>query len=143
MSASACLLLASCILLAPARDDAADKEAKALAGTWKLIKAEERGRNMPEEELKNFQLQIEGNKFIITRREQPMPATFKVNPAKSPKELDVTWTEGPHAGSTVKCVYELKEDEFTFRAGDRSGSGDRPKSLTEGGQILFVFKKAK
>ena len=143
MSASAYLLLATCILMAPARDDAADKEAKALAGSWKLIKAAERGRDMPEDDMKDFALQIEGNKLTITRKGEKMPATFTVNPGKSPKELDVTWTEGPFAGSTVKCVYELKGDEFTFRAGQRSGGGERPKSLTEGGQILFVFKKAK
>jgi uncharacterized protein (TIGR03067 family) len=137
-----CLLFVSFLLPAPAQDDAA-KDAKALAGTWKMVKGEDKGTEFPAELVKDFQLKVEGDKFTFTMVGQQMPATFKVNPAKNPKELDITWTEGPDKDKTVKCVYELKEDTFTFRAGNKRGEGERPKSLTEGGEVLFVFKKDK
>lgn len=141
MITSACLLFATCLLSAPPGQDDAAKETKALAGTWKVIRAEERGKEVPEEERKHFQLQVEGNTFTFSLDGTKMAATFKLNPAANPKELDITWTDGPEKDKTVKCVYELKGDTFSFRAGSKNGSSDRPKSLTEGGEILLVFKK--
>ena len=133
-----CLLFVSFLLPSPAHDDA-----KALAGNWKLEKGQHNGMDFPAEIASGFTLKVEGDKFAFTFAGNVKSATFKVNPGKNPKELDVTWTDGNHQGKTVKCVYELKDDTFSFRAGKESGEDERPKSLTEGGEIFFVFKKEK
>lgn len=142
MSLHVSLLFLSLLLPTPAYDDAA-KDAKALSGNWKLVKGEDHGRDFPEDIVKQFTLKVEGDTFTFAVLDQKMNATFKVDPSKNPKELDVTWTDGNNKGKTVKCVYELKDDTFSFRAGNKNGEGERPKSLTEGGEVFFTFKKEK
>jgi uncharacterized protein (TIGR03067 family) len=143
MSLHLCLLCVSCLQPAPAQEDDAAKEAKALAGHWKMVKGEDKGAPLPEAIVKEFQIRIDGNNFNFTIRERAMAATFTVNPAKNPKELDITLNDGRNKGKTLKCVYELKGDIFTFRASSPDDKSERPKSLTEGGETLFVFKKEK
>ena len=43
---------------------------------------------------------------------QPDAGQTKLDPAKSPRAIDITGTKGPDEGKTFLAIYELKGDEL-------------------------------
>jgi len=99
---------------------------------------------VPAKTLEGATLTIEGNKHTVKVGKQTYKGTHKLDTTKSPKTIDITDTEGPFKGKTVKGIYELKGDEF--RICYSLPGKDRPKSFTakEGtGYHSHVWKRAK
>ena len=97
-----CLLVLGVVFLLAA-DDAADEVKKELArfeGTWKFVSVEMEKMKLPEEALKHPRLKIEGDKFSVSDENVSQSGTFKVDPTKKPKTIDVTFTDGPEKGKT-------------------------------------------
>jgi uncharacterized protein (TIGR03067 family) len=126
------------------KDGAAEKELKKLEGTWVLVAGEEKGKKLSEELLKKSKLVIIGNKHEVHVGDTVIKGTHKLNPAKKPKQIDASDTEGPYAGKGAHGIYEIKGDEFKVCF---SGPGkDRPTEFSTSsgaGEILHVWKKAK
>lgn len=90
-------------------------------------------------------------KFTLYFNDQELvfKGTFKIDPSKKPKHMDLTVKEGPmFEGQTAMAVYDLKDDKFYWCAG-MPGSGKRPEALPakegdgEGEHLFMIFKKAK
>jgi uncharacterized protein (TIGR03067 family) len=70
--------------------------------------------------------------------------TFKLDPTKRPKTIDITFTEGKHKGKTVPGIYEIESDAFRVciaRDGD-----ERPAEFSArlgSGRTLVVYKREK
>ena len=69
---------------------------------------------------------------------------FKVNPAASPKTIDLTFSDGPGKDKTQKGIYELDQDtqKICFAKGDQP----RPSEFTSkpgSGQMIQVLKREK
>lgn len=125
------------------KDDKAGKDLAPFQGAWQVVSLETDGMAVPGEHTKGLTLVIKGNERVLEQDgEVKSKATFKVDPAKKPKAIDIEVSDGPLAGRTVRGVYEFKGDTLTVCLA--IGDDKRPDdfSAKEGsGRQLQVFKK--
>jgi uncharacterized protein (TIGR03067 family) len=76
--------------------------------------------------------------------DQTVVSTFQLDPSKSPKEVDFTFTEGPQKGQTVRGIYEVDGATFRICRGLRA-EVERPGEFAapgESGLILVSYKRS-
>jgi uncharacterized protein (TIGR03067 family) len=126
---------------------AADKPGQDLRqfqGTWSVESIIRDGVAVPDDQTQRLVLVVKDNERMVKDGDEvKSKATFTVNVATSPKEMDITVSDGPLAGKTLRGIYELKDDTLTICL-TLEGAG-RPGDLTakEGsGRLLQVYKKS-
>ena len=103
--------------------------------TWAVTAAERDEEKLSEEDIKGWTLTFKGNKLIGKGRKAD-EQTFTLDPAKKPKEIDIT----PKA----KGIYELEGDRLTLRVYfDGSARPTSPKGALKKGEVLIVLKREK
>src|SRR5262245_45447230 len=148
-AAMRCLVFALLVLAllphSPAQQQPEQKakpDAEAIIGTWSIVGLETGGKGEPE---KNFR----GNTFTFTKdkatlREgsyQPIDFTYTLEPAKTPKTIDLTTTKG--GSNTIKGIYKLEGDDVVMSL---SIGGMRPTEFatkTGGDTETFTLKRIK
>jgi uncharacterized protein (TIGR03067 family) len=141
-----CLLLLGIVLLLAA-DDAKDEVKKELArfeGTWKIVSLESEQNKLNEDSLKDIRLKLEGDKFTTIVNDGENHGTFKVDPTKKPKTMDITMADGDMKGKTMVGIYELEGDTYKLCV-DMSGKS-RPTEFAVkpgSGFVLEVLKREK
>lgn len=139
MRIHALLVLAVGLLIgADAKDDDAKKELKKLSGTYVMVSGESRAEKLPEERIKEAKMIIEGEKYTATFGGDSVMGTLKVDPTKTPKEIDATDSEG----KLLLGIYKFDKDQFTvcFASPDK----ERPKAFSTKagtGEFIHVWKK--
>ena len=137
-------LVAACVLLVPvawAVEEKSKSDKDALQGTWSMISCSQDGKPLPEDVIKSISVVVSGDKMTQIMGDQKHEHTYKLNPDKSPKEIDVDLGDG----KVGKGIYELKGDTFKVAHGSMPDS-PRPKNFTskEGSGVLIAeFKRAK
>jgi uncharacterized protein (TIGR03067 family) len=133
------------LLAADSKDDDIKKEFKKLDGTWAVDSFTADGNKQADDDVKKFRLILEGNKYTLKQEDTVVSkGTFKIDPAKKPKTIDVTPTEGDGQGSGMLGIYEIDGD--TYRVCYAQAGKDRPtKFASEVGSehFFFVFKRVK
>src|SRR5262245_7313436 len=87
---------AAVVFLASHSSTAGDAKTE-LEGTWELVAMEADGKALKPP--KDARMVTTGNKFVIkTGDKVVIVGTFKVDPSKKPKAIDVTYAEGPDKG---------------------------------------------
>jgi uncharacterized protein (TIGR03067 family) len=140
------LLICGVVFLLAAADAADDvkKELARFEGTWKIISLETEQNKLTEDALKHIQLKLEGDKFTTVDENRETHGTFKPDPSKKPKTIDMTFTDGPLKGKTMLGIYELEEDTYKVCV-DVQGK-NRPKEFAVkpgSGYVLEVLKREK
>jgi uncharacterized protein (TIGR03067 family) len=140
-------VLALCLVpQAAAEDKKPDADLKAMVGNWKIEKAELGGKDITEH-IKDLKFEVrDGGKYTAELGEVKDDGTFTVDPAKSPKELDVKPTGGPNKGQTVKGIYKLDGDTLTICYDHEADKGKRPakfETKPDTTLLLIVYKREK
>jgi uncharacterized protein (TIGR03067 family) len=135
-----CLTLLVVLAGAPlVRADAVDKELEVFQGRWSVERLEENGSAESAEELKKLAVSFKGAKMVIVIDGREESMTIKIDPAKSPKTIDLTPNFGDDRNKTTPGIYEI--DGLTLRI-CACPKGDRPKKFaSEKGLLLMVLKK--
>lgn len=116
------------------------KDKKALQGTWTGSKGD-----------KKAQLTFDGNKFMLELGGKSASGTFTIDPAKKPKQIDMTVIKGDDEtkkfeGKTSKGIYELDGDKLKWLASE-PGADDRPEAFPKEGDktkaLYLIFERAK
>lgn len=137
-------LLAALVAAAPfvlAAD--AEKDSKALQGTWQATTQRRGDDTEAPEKTRRHQFVIDGDKFRIVRDGQDhIKGTVKVDATAKPATMDLTITDaaddGDAAGKTCVGIYELSGDELKWCSA-RPGATDRPTGFdTSGTQYMLV-----
>jgi uncharacterized protein (TIGR03067 family) len=138
-------VVAACVLLVPVARAVGEEKPKgdkdALQGTWSMVSGTQDGKPVPEDVIKRIKVVVSGDKMTQMLGDEKHEHTYKLNPDKSPKEIDVDFGDGK-AG---KGIYELKGDTLKVAHGSKPGS-PRPRDFTskEGSGVLVAeFKRAK
>ena len=73
--------------------------------------------------------------------ERRFSAAYTIDPNKNPKELDVTFEEGPQKGKTMFAIYSLDGGELNICGGSKRPTefSSKPKSDT----VLLTFRTRK
>jgi erythromycin esterase len=129
----------------PSLSKAAQDELKQLQGAWRSVSMTQDGQELPlEGPLANLEIVIKGNERTTKAGETIFSrAVFSMNPAVTPKTVDVTITEGTQAGKTLLGVYDL--DGNTYRICLAKPGDPRPKKIESkpgSGQTLTVLARA-
>lgn len=140
--------LALLSLAAGPAEEASKKDLAAMQGEWLLEKQTRNGEVVAAENLKRVVRVTKGAAFTATidapEGKQTIHADFKLNASRSPKEMDVTFKDGPLEGQTMLTIYEIDGDTLRI-CHDRHGAV-RPKKFEceEGtGLTLSVWKQKK
>jgi uncharacterized protein (TIGR03067 family) len=138
-------VIAILVLIGADADDAVKKEMAQLEGEWSMVSGEASGTSMPKDLVSTGKRVAKDGETTITIGGQVyLKAKFTIDPAKKPKAIDYTMTEGPTKGKTHLGIYELDGDtvKFCFAAPGK----DRPTDFTakEGSdRTLSVWKRDK
>jgi RNA polymerase sigma-70 factor (ECF subfamily) len=119
--------------------DAKDEEK--IVGTWAVVSEERGGQKEPEEKLKGLRLILgAGGKASQKQGEREEEgASYKLDPAKTPKEIDVSVEN-----KVLPGIYKLEEDTLTLCVDH--GGGERPTefvSKPDTQLVLLVLKREK
>jgi uncharacterized protein (TIGR03067 family) len=139
-------IAAALLLAADAKnDEAVNKDLKLLEGTWKLASMEVEGTKLPDEQFKDAKLVCTGTDFTFTDGSgTPHKGTFKIDPTKKPKTIDITFTDGPNKGETMLGIYEVNADTYTICAKPMTKERPTEFSAKQGsGCVLEVLMKQK
>jgi uncharacterized protein (TIGR03067 family) len=137
---------AGLLLIAGGRSqDAATKDRNRLQGYWDVVSAERDGTPMAKKDLKDWQVIFTGDRLTLNKGAKGrFDAKYRVNPAKKPKRINVTFLMGREEGKTFKGIYTLKGDRLKLcwnESGEKRPTrmSTKPKS----GRTLYVLKRGK
>jgi len=143
-------LVAGSLLSVALADDKEDpaKDLKALQGRWRYVAREENGKASDPALFEGWSLVIE--KDTLTMMEGPNPVyrgTFKIDPSKKPRAIDLTITKGvPAANGKVQLgVYEIDKDTLKWCTAFPDDKA-RPKEFStkkDGKSEMWTFKREK
>ena len=146
MKARYLLLVAVGLLLAA--DDAKDEVKKELArfeGTWKWVSIEMEDMKLSADAVEHPRLKLMGDKFTVSEENNAsFSGTFKVDPSKKPKTIDVTFTDGPQKGKKALGIYELEGDTYKVITDPAGKSRPTEFAVKPGsGHVLQILKRQK
>jgi uncharacterized protein (TIGR03067 family) len=124
-------------------DQTVKKEHEQLQGNWSFVQAEHDGHKSSQDKLKALKLSIGADKLTL-RGDKGMEYAYKIDPAKKPKIIDVTPSDGPDKGMVLQGIYELNGDELKLCL-SKPGR-DRPTefvSKENTGLVLILLKREK
>src|SRR5437867_3448619 len=113
------LLFSFAVLLvigvAGAGDDEVKAELKKLQGTWKVVQAIDKGEKVPGDDIASMEVIFEGQKILVREKDKVHDRmTFKLDPSKKPKTIDLTHIEGADKDRTDAGIYKLEGDMLTI-----------------------------
>jgi RNA polymerase sigma factor (sigma-70 family) len=121
----------------------AEREAKWLSGEWRIAFVEAEGKTAFPEGLpdtaritfKDGKAEVTGGfKFLFVRN-----FAFKLDPTTNPKEIDVTFTEGPMADKMFEGIYVTLENEVRICLRLEHTKLGRPKGFSTVSGTLYTF----
>lgn len=136
-------------LQAWAADDKVAEEDKKFAGTWVVTGMEVAGNKIPAEAInsqgemtftfkgKNYE-QKAGDRLVEGGKQD-------LDPSKSPKQMDITVTDGETKGKKQLAIYEIDGDKIKICAADHDDPVRPTKFETKEGSknMIFELKKKK
>jgi uncharacterized protein (TIGR03067 family) len=137
-------LTAVCLLLgADDPQDAVKKDLMKLQGEWSMVSVKQDGEEGSKYLVKGSKRVCKDDELTVTIDDRLyMKAKIVVDPAKKPKAIDYTVTEGFNKGKKLLGIYEVDGDMVTFCFA-RPGK-DRPKEFTSdtgSGHTYSIWKR--
>lgn len=138
LSAIACLLLIASTACA---DDKKNNEP--FQGKWKIVSVIVNGEKVASDQFEKAVVTVTGDVRLLKDGEEvKSKATYKVDPTKTPKTIDISVSEGVLKGRNLKGIYEFSKDTVTINV---TIEGDeRPTDFTcteKSNRLLQVFKR--
>jgi uncharacterized protein (TIGR03067 family) len=130
-------------------------ELKKLEGKWAQVSVEADGKTLRDKaDAAKVVLVISGDKWTeiaVADSRNSEPSKFKINPAKTPKEIDIMMEFEKGKLETVPGIYKLDGDTLTTAApfpfdGDFTNIGKRPtefKTKKGDGFVVIVYNRVK
>jgi uncharacterized protein (TIGR03067 family) len=82
-------------------------EPDAILGTWIPIEAILEGKKLPPEGLEGMVLTIEASSYSLLAQGALDKGSIALDRAETPLRMDLTGTEGPNRGRTLRAIYEI------------------------------------
>jgi uncharacterized protein (TIGR03067 family) len=134
----------ACCVAADKPSDAVQKEYQRLEGTWQFVSIEMEGKQIPAQFFKGSSLILHGDQCTMKDSAATYHGTYTLDVTRTPKELDVNFTDGPEKGKKALGIYELEGDTYRVCLGLTGKS--RPTEFASkpgSGHVLEVLKREK
>ena len=121
-----------------------DADAEKIQGTWVVVSEERDGKAMPAEAIGFLTVGVTADKVaFIPNGIFFGRSPYKLDPAKTPKVIELTPPDGPWKGTTVHCLYKLDGDDLKLCF--LIGPGEEPKEFatTPGSNLRLLILKRK
>jgi RNA polymerase sigma-70 factor (ECF subfamily) len=116
-----------------------------LEGTWRVKSLETAGKRVPEDELKVMGWTFRGATLLLSGPGKKIKCAVRLDPSKTPKQIDVTGLEGPPEGKTTRGIYKVEKGRLILCMRDeRKADLGRPKEFKaddENGQSLATLER--
>jgi uncharacterized protein (TIGR03067 family) len=146
MPARASILLGLAIAFphATARGEDKGNDSEKLAGTWVCVSGTNSGKVISEATIKKLRLSITKEGGYKTERDKDVlfDSTYKLDPAKKPRHIDLIGTEGENKGKAAPEIYTIEGDTLTICY--TLPGKERPKEFESkpgSGATLVVWKR--
>ena len=130
------------------KDGAAKSDRDLLQGTWHAASILLGGQASTEEEVKagKYRITFQGDRFRSSDKTGLRgEGTYKLDPDKHPKCIDMVIEKGPDEGKTYRMIYKIEKDALTIVEPLETLPGERPTAFIsekEGpNRGLAVFKR--
>ncbi len=155
---SLALLAVAFVLHAPSLPTEAEKATEKLQGEWKLVAMQEKGEEIPADEVKkmNILFTFEGKKLTVRNDDGKLDYySFTIDPTKSPAHIDLKDLSEHAPPGVCHAICLLADKELKLCLGTRFNpdeADERPTEFatikgSEGrppkGKYLFVLQKPK
>jgi RNA polymerase sigma factor (sigma-70 family) len=104
-----------------------------LQGTWVAVSSEWDGKTDSGEAVREHKLVVAGRRLTYWTRKGPHEASFRLDPAREPREIDMDFD----GGALTRGIYEFDGDRLKLRwskVGERPGGFD-----TDDGDVLAIL----
>jgi uncharacterized protein (TIGR03067 family) len=123
----------------------ADADSKALQGKWHVLELQTSGNNAPKDALAKARLEFKGDEMTWNSGVAGgvLKSRIRLDPSKSPSEIDITILEGTGKGNTFPGIYSLRNGRLRLCY---SHNKERPKEFeTKTGQLreLITLERGK
>src|SRR5262245_27228027 len=122
----------------PEPEDAAKKDLAAMEGEWKLVAMKVDGKPVPAEKLASAKLTIRSSNYTLVTRNKQHEIELKLDARKSPKEIDMTFLDGPNKDRVGKGIYEINGDKLKI-CRSLDPQDERPKDFKTDKINYFVM----
>jgi uncharacterized protein (TIGR03067 family) len=124
-------------------EEGGKKDLEKLQGTWRVIIFEVEGKRPAEDTRVKGSYVFAGDRLLIRKIDDAaQQARFRLDPGKTPKEMDVLIVDGSDKQEKLEWIYQLNDDELRV-AGNHPGKG-RPTGFDpQGAFFVLVLKRDK
>jgi uncharacterized protein (TIGR03067 family) len=115
-----CRILFGCLglilVVAPLVAQDAKEDLKKLQGTWEFVAVVDNGKEVPADKVKGAKVIVTEDKVkLVPPASAPagakeMVLAIKLDPAETPKAIDLTPTAGPQKDETARGIYQIEGD---------------------------------
>ena len=126
-----CVFASSFVLLivSTALADVAQRDLRQLQGGWRLIQLTHNGRMTTfDDHIDGWVLKIAGYRYSQGPLVPGRDGSLTLGAHRWPKEIDLRLLSGPHAGKTMRGIYDVAGD--TFRVAFAPPDGARPVNFS-------------
>lgn len=122
-------------------DDKVAEEDKKFEGTWVVTMMETGGQKVPEQAFADMTFTFKGKKYEQKVGDKLVEAgTQDLDPSKTPKQMDITVSEGEAKGEKQLAIYEIDGDKAKICAAIH-GDKERPNKFeTKEGSMSMIFE---
>jgi RNA polymerase sigma-70 factor (ECF subfamily) len=139
------------VAAAPPGKPATASDSDALQGTWCLAAVEVNKQTIPLENLKDGNtvlvgtLVVKGDNYTFHLGKSRLELTFRMDPSKTPRAIDLTVVEGQLKGQTYHGIYKLEGDTYTICRPTLPDKARPTEFATrpDSGLMLVVWKREK
>jgi uncharacterized protein (TIGR03067 family) len=99
-----------------------------LQGEWTMSALEIQEKSVPQNKLDGTKLTIKDDTYTVTTKGSTYKVTFKLDPSKNPKTIDMYFPDEPNAPKVIKGIYKIEGDSFVM-CRPQASEGDRPSDF--------------
>jgi uncharacterized protein (TIGR03067 family) len=106
------LLLVTGFLVASAFAQPAQTDLEKIKGTWVVTSIQKEGKTI--DNVGDLKFVFSDAKMTVTeaQNEDAAEGTFKLDPSKNPREIDIAYEKGPQKGTKMKGIYAVEGDSL-------------------------------
>jgi uncharacterized protein (TIGR03067 family) len=142
------LLLGVLVLAKDENKEKAHDDKQKIQGLWLPVSVEQNGKQLPEQKVKEVKhLEVKGDHFVMVldngeQKDEGPTFTFRLDPARKPKAIDLKAAKGPGKGKTTLGIYSLESGELRLCMAQVEEARPTAFSTKEKSRtVLMIFKR--